>query len=40
MFDEKVNSLPATLAAAGVDAIMLDAWQYYVELVPMKLGMP
>jgi len=28
------------LGAAGADAIVLDTWQYYVELVPMKLGMP
>jgi MGT family glycosyltransferase len=38
--EAKLNSLPVTLAAAGVDAIVLDTWQYYVELVPMKLGMP
>ncbi len=40
MTEAKLNSLPATLAAAGADAIVLDTWQYYVELVPMKLGMP
>ena len=28
------------LGAAGADAVVLDTWQYYVELVPMKLGMP
>ena len=35
-----VNSLPATLAAAGVDAVVLDTYQFYVELVPLSLGMP
>ena len=35
-----VNSLPATLAAAGVDAVVLDTYQFFVELVPLSLGMP
>jgi MGT family glycosyltransferase len=34
------RSLPATLAAAGADVIVLDQYHPYVELVPMSLGMP
>jgi MGT family glycosyltransferase len=36
MFDP----LPRMLDAAGVDALVLDTYQFYMELVPMKLGMP
>jgi zeaxanthin glucosyltransferase len=35
-----LNSLPTMLNAEGVDALVLDAYQFYVELVPMSLGMP
>jgi hypothetical protein len=35
-----LNPLPATLKTAGVDALVLDAYQFYAELVPMSLGMP
>jgi len=34
------ESLPDTLSKAGVDAIVLDQYQPYVELIPMGLGMP
>src|SRR5262252_7489941 len=34
------QSLPATLRATGVDAIVLDQYQPYVELIPKYLGMP
>src|SRR5262250_1798077 len=34
------ESLPETLSKAGVDAIVLDQYQPYVELIPMHLGMP
>jgi zeaxanthin glucosyltransferase len=34
------ESLPDTLAKAGVDGIVLDQYQPYVELIPMHLRMP
>src|SRR5215468_5283282 len=34
------ESLPDTLSKAGVDAIILDQYQPYVELLPMYLGIP
>src|SRR5215468_5010842 len=33
-------SLPDTLSKAGVDGIVLDQYQLYVELIPMHLRMP
>jgi zeaxanthin glucosyltransferase len=35
-----LNSLPATLTAAGVDAVVLDTALIYAELAPMSLGLP
>ena len=35
-----LNALPATLTAAGVDAVVLDSALVYAELAPMSLGMP
>jgi zeaxanthin glucosyltransferase len=35
-----LNSLPATLTEAGVDAVVLDAALMYAELAPMTLSMP
>ena len=35
-----LNSLPATLTAAAVDAVVLDTFLFYTELVPMSLGLP
>jgi zeaxanthin glucosyltransferase len=35
-----LNSLPATLTAAAVDAVVLDTVLFYTELVPVSLGMP
>jgi zeaxanthin glucosyltransferase len=35
-----LNSLPATLTAAGVDAVVLDTALVYAELAAMSLGMP
>jgi MGT family glycosyltransferase len=35
-----LNSLPATLTAAAVDAVVLDTVLFYTELVPMSLGLP
>jgi zeaxanthin glucosyltransferase len=34
------ESLPATLSKAGVDGLVLDQYQPYVELIPMHLHMP
>jgi zeaxanthin glucosyltransferase len=35
-----LNSLPATLTAAGVDAVVLDTALVYAELAALSLGMP
>jgi zeaxanthin glucosyltransferase len=35
-----LNSLPATLTAAGVDTVLLDTSLFYIELAPMSLGLP
>ncbi len=35
-----LNSLPTTLTAAAVDAVVLDTVLIYTELAPMSLGMP
>ena len=35
-----LDSLPATLAAAAVDAVVLDTVLLYTELVPISLGIP
>ena len=35
-----LNSLPATLTAAAVDAVVLDTVLIYTELAPMSLGIP
>jgi zeaxanthin glucosyltransferase len=35
-----LNSLPAMLTAAGVDAVVIDTSLIYAELAPMSLGMP
>ena len=34
------ESLPNTLSKTGVDGIVLDQYQPYVELIPIHLGMP
>ena len=38
--DAMFDRLPAMLLAAGVDAVVVDSHHFYVELVPMSLGMP
>ena len=38
--EEMLNSLPATLTAAGVEAVVIDTSLIYAELAPMSLGMP
>ena len=35
-----LNSLPATLTDAAVDAVVLDTVMIYTELAPMSLGLP
>jgi zeaxanthin glucosyltransferase len=35
-----LNSLPAILTAAGIEAVVLDTVLFYAELAPMSLGMP
>ena len=35
-----LKSLPAVVQAHGVDALLIDAVQFYAELGPMQLGMP
>ncbi len=35
-----LNSLPETLTAAAVDAVVIDTVLIYAELAPMSLGMP
>jgi zeaxanthin glucosyltransferase len=35
-----LKSLPATLEAMGVEALLLDVGQFYAELAAMQLGMP
>jgi zeaxanthin glucosyltransferase len=40
LMEVTLNSLPAKLAAAGVDAVVLDTYQFYIELIPMSLGLP
>jgi zeaxanthin glucosyltransferase len=40
MMGAALSSLPAALAAARAEAVVLDTYQYYVELIPMSLGLP
>jgi MGT family glycosyltransferase len=40
MTNAMFNSLPATLKAVGVDALVLDTYLFYAELLPISLGMP
>jgi zeaxanthin glucosyltransferase len=35
-----VNSFPAMLKAVGVDALVLDTYLFYAEVLPLSLGMP
>jgi UDP:flavonoid glycosyltransferase YjiC (YdhE family) len=35
-----LNSLPAILAEAAVDGVIIDTVLFYTELVPMSLGLP
>ena len=40
MMEAALSSLPAALATARADAVVLDTNQYYVELIPLSLGLP
>ena len=40
MSNAMFNSLPAVLKAVGVDALVLDTYLFYAELLPISLGMP
>jgi hypothetical protein len=35
-----LNSLPAALSEAAVDAVVINTVLFYIELVPISLGMP
>src|SRR5260221_1946934 len=38
--EAKLKSLPAIVQANGIDALLLDTVQFYIELGPIQLGMP
>ena len=40
MMESVLSSLPEALATARADAVVLDTYQYYVELIPISLGLP
>jgi MGT family glycosyltransferase len=40
MMGAALSSLPAALATARAEAVVLDGYQYYVEVIPMSLGLP
>ena len=40
MMDAVLSTLPAILATARADAVVLDTSQFYVELIPISLGLP
>jgi zeaxanthin glucosyltransferase len=40
MMRAALSSLPAALATARAEAVVLDTSQYYVEVIPMSLGLP
>jgi MGT family glycosyltransferase len=40
MMEAVLSSLPAALATARADAVVLDTSHYYVELIPISLGLP
>ena len=35
-----LHSLPTILPEEGVDALVIDTYQFYLELGPIRLGMP
>jgi zeaxanthin glucosyltransferase len=40
MMDAALSSLPAALATARADAVVLDSSQFFVEMIPIRLGLP
>src|SRR5215472_12963082 len=40
MLKVKWRELPKLLSANGIDAVVLDNYDFYVQVVPMRLGMP
>ena len=40
MTDSLLDSLPGILEKAEIDALVLDTYHFYMELVPIRLGMP
>ena len=40
MTNAMFNSFPAMLKAIGVEALVLDTYLFYAELLPLSLGMP
>jgi MGT family glycosyltransferase len=40
MMEAALTSLPAALATARADAVVLDTSQFHVELIPISLGLP
>ncbi|MBV8968956.1 MAG: glycosyltransferase, partial [Verrucomicrobia bacterium] len=40
MMQAVLSSLPAALGTARAEAVVLDTSQFYVELIPMSLGLP
>lgn len=40
MMKVKWRELPKLLSANGIDALVLDNYDFYVEVVPMRLAMP
>jgi len=40
MTDSLLDSLPGIVEKAGIDALVLDTYHFYMELVPIRLRMP
>jgi zeaxanthin glucosyltransferase len=40
MLKVKWRELPELLSANGIDALVLDSYDFYVQVVPMRLGVP
>jgi zeaxanthin glucosyltransferase len=40
MTEPLLNSLPDIVSKSGIEALVLDTYHFYIELVPMKLQMP
>jgi hypothetical protein len=40
MSEVKWHTMPKLIAAEGVDALVLDDYEFYAAALPMRLGMP